>query len=138
MLVTSSRRKLPQDRGGSRIWEPRASLSPPRPRLPVSGLACLASLLAYFASEWGMDGPYTETGEGSPVNMIETETIETTRPVTFSAKAFAAQNSTSRLTPHSIQRRTTGPQDVQIEILYCGVCHSDLHQVRDEWKSVMP
>jgi uncharacterized zinc-type alcohol dehydrogenase-like protein len=70
--------------------------------------------------------------------MIETETIEAARSATFSAKAFAAQSAISGLTPHSIQRRTPGPQDVQIEILFCGVCHSDLHQVRDEWKSVMP
>jgi alcohol dehydrogenase (NADP+) len=36
-----------------------------------------------------------------------------------------------------VQRRSPRPQDVQIEILYCGVCHSDLHQVRNEWKEVM-
>jgi hypothetical protein len=70
--------------------------------------------------------------------MIETEKIETAHPVTFPAKAFAAQSATSGLTPHSIQRRAPGPQDVQIKILYGGVCHSDLHQVRNEWKSVMP
>jgi uncharacterized zinc-type alcohol dehydrogenase-like protein len=38
----------------------------------------------------------------------------------------------------SIPRREPRPQDVQIEILFCGVCHSDLHQVRNEWKEVMP
>jgi uncharacterized zinc-type alcohol dehydrogenase-like protein len=38
----------------------------------------------------------------------------------------------------SIRRREPRPQDVQIEILFCGVCHSDLHQVRNEWKEVMP
>jgi uncharacterized zinc-type alcohol dehydrogenase-like protein len=40
--------------------------------------------------------------------------------------------------PLVIQRRAPRAQDVQIEILYCGVCHSDLHQVRDEWHSAMP
>jgi uncharacterized zinc-type alcohol dehydrogenase-like protein len=42
------------------------------------------------------------------------------------------------LAPHTIRRRAPRAQDVQIEILYCGVCHSDLHQVRNEWKEVMP
>jgi alcohol dehydrogenase (NADP+) len=54
------------------------------------------------------------------------------------AKAFAAISPNSGLAPASITRRAPGPQDVQIEILYCGVCHSDLHQVRDEWHAVMP
>ncbi len=63
---------------------------------------------------------------------------EKQQPQTFAAKAFAAQSPTSRLAPYSLQRRAPGPQDVQIEILYCGVCHSDLHLVRNEWQSVMP
>src|SRR5690349_20089968 len=49
------------------------------------------------------------------------------------AKSFAAQNPTAPLAPFSFQRRTPGPNDVWFEILYCGVCHSDIHQVRDEW-----
>jgi alcohol dehydrogenase (NADP+) len=56
----------------------------------------------------------------------------------FTAKALGASSPTSSLAPLSIQRRGPGATDVQIEILFCGVCHSDLHQVRDEWKSVMP
>jgi uncharacterized zinc-type alcohol dehydrogenase-like protein len=56
----------------------------------------------------------------------------------FTAKAFAAKSATSGLSGTSIQRRTPGPQDVQIEILYCGVCHSDLHQIRNEWENMMP
>lgn len=57
---------------------------------------------------------------------------------TFPAKAYAAQSASSGLAAFSIRRRAVRPQDVQIEILYCGVCHSDLHQVRNEWQSVMP
>ena len=57
---------------------------------------------------------------------------------TYTASAYAAQSPASGLSPFSLQRRSPGPQDVQIEILYCGVCHSDLHQVRNEWKEVMP
>ncbi|MES2329119.1 MAG: NAD(P)-dependent alcohol dehydrogenase [Bacteroidota bacterium] len=48
-------------------------------------------------------------------------------------KAYAAQTPTTPLTPFNFERRDPGPHDVQIEILYCGVCHSDIHQVRDEW-----
>ncbi|MGB3493343.1 MAG: NAD(P)-dependent alcohol dehydrogenase [Elainellaceae cyanobacterium] len=47
--------------------------------------------------------------------------------------AYAAQNATTTLAPVDIQRRDLGKHDVQIDILYCGVCHSDLHTVRDEW-----
>jgi uncharacterized zinc-type alcohol dehydrogenase-like protein len=48
-------------------------------------------------------------------------------------KGFAAQDAQSTLGPWNFERRTVGPKDIQIEILYCGVCHSDLHQVRNEW-----
>jgi alcohol dehydrogenase (NADP+) len=47
--------------------------------------------------------------------------------------AYAAHNATAPLAPFSFQRRDLGQHDVQIEILYCGVCHSDLHTVRSEW-----
>lgn len=50
------------------------------------------------------------------------------------AKAYAAFSASAPLGPYEIERRAVGPQDVQIEIAYCGICHSDLHQVRDEWK----
>jgi len=59
-------------------------------------------------------------------------------PVTFPAKAFAAYDPMLPLSGHTIARRSPRPQDVQIEILFCGVCHSDLHQVRNEWKEAMP
>jgi alcohol dehydrogenase (NADP+) len=49
------------------------------------------------------------------------------------AKAYAAQNEKSPLAPFSIQRRDPRVQDIQVRILYCGVCHSDLHIVRNEW-----
>jgi alcohol dehydrogenase (NADP+) len=47
--------------------------------------------------------------------------------------AYAAQTATTPLAPFTIDRRDVGKHDVQIEILYCGVCHSDLHTVRSEW-----
>ena len=49
------------------------------------------------------------------------------------ARGFAAHSATTPLVPFSFERRAPGPRDVHIDILYCGVCHSDLHQVRNEW-----
>ncbi|WIG93921.1 NAD(P)-dependent alcohol dehydrogenase [Myxococcus sp. SDU36] len=48
-------------------------------------------------------------------------------------RGYAAQDAKSPLAPFQFERREPGPSDVQLEILYCGVCHSDLHQARDEW-----
>ena len=56
----------------------------------------------------------------------------------FKTRAYAAQSAQSPLAAHEIPRRAAGASDVEIDILFCGICHSDLHQVRDEWKSVMP
>ncbi len=56
----------------------------------------------------------------------------------FNAKAYSAASSTSPLASTTIARRDPTEHDVQLEILFCGICHSDLHQVRDEWKSMMP
>lgn len=56
----------------------------------------------------------------------------------MTTKAYAAQSATTPLAPATITRREPLPTDVQIEILYCGVCHSDLHQARDEWNQFVP
>ncbi len=56
----------------------------------------------------------------------------------FNAKAYSAASADSPLAPTVIERRDPTQTDVQIEILFCGICHSDLHQVRNEWKDVMP
>jgi len=55
------------------------------------------------------------------------------REARSAVKAFGAQAGDKPLEPMDIERRTPGPKDVQIEIAYCGVCHSDLHTVRGEW-----
>lgn len=52
-------------------------------------------------------------------------------------KAYAAQTASSPLAPFEITRRALGPEDVQITILYCGVCHSDLHTARNEWHNTL-
>ena len=72
--------------------------------------------------------PATQPAEGQP----------RPAPKTFPARAYAAGGPTAALKPMSIRRRAPEPQDVQMEILYCGVCHSDLHQVRNEWQSAAP
>jgi uncharacterized zinc-type alcohol dehydrogenase-like protein len=56
----------------------------------------------------------------------------------YKAKAYSAGSATSPLASTMVVRRDPTEHDVQIEILFCGVCHSDLHQVRNEWKNVMP
>jgi uncharacterized zinc-type alcohol dehydrogenase-like protein len=52
-------------------------------------------------------------------------------------KAYGAYAAERALEPMDIERRLTGPYDVQIEIAYCGVCHSDLHAVRSEWAETL-
>src|SRR5271155_3177639 len=56
----------------------------------------------------------------------------------YNAKAYSAASQTSPLAPTTIARRDPTENDVQIEILFCGICHSDLHQARNEWSGVMP
>jgi uncharacterized zinc-type alcohol dehydrogenase-like protein len=51
----------------------------------------------------------------------------------YSTNAYAARAANSPLGPFSVDRREPMPNDIQLDILYCGVCHSDLHTVRDEW-----
>ncbi|HMR57459.1 MAG TPA: alcohol dehydrogenase catalytic domain-containing protein, partial [Cyclobacteriaceae bacterium] len=51
----------------------------------------------------------------------------------IASKGYAAQHAKSPLAPFNFNRREVGDHDIRIEIKYCGVCHSDLHQVRDEW-----
>jgi len=56
----------------------------------------------------------------------------------FNAKAYSTASATSPLCSTTIARRDPTEDDVQIEILFCGICHSDLHMARNEWSSVMP
>jgi len=56
----------------------------------------------------------------------------------YKAKAYSVSSATSPFASTTIARRDLNPQDVQIEILFCGICHSDLHQARNEWSGVMP
>jgi alcohol dehydrogenase (NADP+) len=64
---------------------------------------------------------------------MSTPVLEAT-PARTKTPGYAAESAQQPLAPFSFARREPLPQDVQIEILYCGVCHSDLHTVRNEWK----
>ncbi|HEY5753422.1 MAG TPA: NAD(P)-dependent alcohol dehydrogenase [Chthoniobacterales bacterium] len=55
----------------------------------------------------------------------------------YTTKSYAAQTASSSLAPFAIARREPGPTDVQMEILFCGVCHSDIHQARNEWRNTI-
>src|SRR5450631_2517563 len=89
-------------------------------------------------NEWRVQPPtiklIRQAHPGGIIDMSETAAQqpakESQKTQTFTAKAFAAQSPTSALAPFAVQRRSPRPQDVQIQILYCGVCHSDLHQTR--------
>jgi alcohol dehydrogenase (NADP+) len=59
-------------------------------------------------------------------------------PTTYNTKAYSAASATSPLASTTIPRREPTERDIQIEVLFCGICHSDLHAVRNEWRSVMP
>lgn len=59
------------------------------------------------------------------------------KPRVYSVKAYSAAGAKSPLAPDTIERREPTARDVQIEILYCGICHSDLHYARNEWSSLM-
>jgi uncharacterized zinc-type alcohol dehydrogenase-like protein len=56
-------------------------------------------------------------------------------PAKTKTAAYGATSAQSAVAPFSFARREPLPQDVQLEVLYCGVCHSDLHTVRNEWKN---
>src|SRR5438309_4326196 len=58
-------------------------------------------------------------------------------PAKTKTVGYAATSASAPLAPFSFARREPLPQDVQLEILYCGVCHSDLHTVRNEWKNTI-
>jgi uncharacterized zinc-type alcohol dehydrogenase-like protein len=56
----------------------------------------------------------------------------------YKARAYSVSSATSPFAADTIARRDPTGHDVQIEILFCGICHSDLHQARNEWSGVMP
>jgi uncharacterized zinc-type alcohol dehydrogenase-like protein len=72
------------------------------------------------------------------MEMSETTQATLAGAKAYEARAYAAPAAGSGLAPATIRRRAPQAQDVQLDVLYCGVCHSDLHQVRNEWQNTMP
>jgi uncharacterized zinc-type alcohol dehydrogenase-like protein len=72
----------------------------------------------------------TDKNTASSTQARSDSQVPTKRPLT---RAYAAQAPDARLAPFQIERRALRPSDVQLEILYCGVCHSDVHMARNEW-----
>jgi alcohol dehydrogenase (NADP+) len=58
-------------------------------------------------------------------------------PLVISTRAYGTTGPTALLAPMQVKRREPRPQDIQVEILYCGICHSDLHQARNEWDNTI-
>src|SRR6058998_582133 len=75
---------------------------------------------------------------GDCLSIILKGTNSHMHPSTYNAKAYSAATETSPLASTEIKRRDPTDHDVQIEILFCGICHSDLHSVRNEWSEFMP
>src|SRR5689334_3355452 len=85
----------------------------------IEPIVCCAYVLCGALAPW-QEMPFltTDNSENFPV---------------IKAFGYAAQDATTPLAPFSFERREPRENDVQIEILYCGVCHSDLHTAREEW-----
>src|ERR1700732_2757446 len=77
------------------------------------------------------------SARGHPMRATQEGRTEKDKSV-YDAKAYSAASATSPLASATIPRRDSTERDVQLEILFCGICHSDLHQVRNEWKDIMP
>jgi uncharacterized zinc-type alcohol dehydrogenase-like protein len=75
-------------------------------------------------------------GVTSRANADEPEPPIGTGP--YPARAYGNAKSDAPLGPIKIERRALGPNDLLLDVLYCGICHSDIHQARDEWKSWGP
>jgi uncharacterized zinc-type alcohol dehydrogenase-like protein len=94
------------------------------------------------------DPPLTDTARPDTLGSMSTPTVSAT-PLTSApahagphvhapaARAFAATDPKAALAAVTIPRRAVGVSDVEIQILYCGVCHSDLHQARNEWQNTI-
>ena len=65
--------------------------------------------------------------------MASNNKINAQQKNTIHAHGYAAQKAKGKLAPFAFERSNSGPHDILIEILYCGVCHSDIHQVNNDW-----
>lgn len=73
---------------------------------------------------------------GGPASRAEAAASPAVANGSITARAYGAASATARLEPLQIKRRAVGPHDVLLDVLYCGICHSDIHQARNEWSSI--
>ena len=72
-------------------------------------------------------------GPGAPPNLLRLAAVVLGLAAMSETKAYAAHGAKQKLVPFSYPRRAEGPEDVRIKVHFCGICHSDVHQVGDEW-----
>jgi uncharacterized zinc-type alcohol dehydrogenase-like protein len=87
------------------------------------------------SGEWIVADKFSARNRSIPIPDKRTLTMQ---PITHKTKAYSAASATAPLGSTIIPRREPTDRDVQIEILFCGICHSDLHAVRDEWNEFVP
>ena len=100
----------------------RGPAMPDRRKFLVAGLGLAAAPLL------------TRVATGAPA--AQTDEPVGTKPI--SVRAYGTTSATTPLGPMQIERRAVGPNDVLLDVLYCGICHSDIHTARNEWASSMP
>ncbi len=81
-----------------------------------------------------LGGPRFDMDNFSPQSALRWAPKET---VCSNVSVYAASNAETPLAPFTFDRRDPGPNDVEIKILFCGVCHSDLHTARNEWQNTI-
>src|SRR4051812_26598863 len=94
--------------------------------------------MARWSSGWKKLPMINTTQESKMPDTVSDAAQQRGSKSSYNAKAYSAASATSPLASATIPRRDLDERDVQIEILFCGVCHSDIHQVRNEWKEAMP
>src|SRR4051794_9082450 len=67
------------------------------------------------------------------ISLVCLSTQSNNKETMLKTPAYATTKANAPLAPFTIERREPDPHDVLIDILYCGICHSDIHQVREEW-----
>jgi uncharacterized zinc-type alcohol dehydrogenase-like protein len=76
-------------------------------------------------------------GAASPATAQAQAPVRRLPTTPFNVRAYGNTSKTAPVGPLTIKRRPVGPNDVLIDVLYCGICHSDIHQVKDEWHGIM-
>jgi hypothetical protein len=78
-----------------------------------------------------------ELQERKRIEAIEAQATEKKAPLVIPTRAYGTKAAKEPLGPMTVRRREPREQDVQIEILYCGICHSDIHTARNEWQNTV-